>query len=121
MDTSREANRALTRRDWIATAFLVGLTLAVFSPALRCDFINLDDPEYVTRNPSVLRGLGWQGIRWAFTSFHTFYWHPLTWLSLQTDASLFGTGPLGFHLTNVLLHACNAGLSFLALRSLTGA
>jgi tetratricopeptide (TPR) repeat protein len=48
-------------------------------------------------------------------------WHPLTWLSLELDASLWGLDPRGFHLTNVLLHAANAALAFLALRSLTGA
>jgi hypothetical protein len=121
MNVPGEAGRALTRRDWLAAALLAGVTFAVFAPALGYEFINLDDPEYVTRNSFVGHGLSWQAIRWAFTSFHTFYWHPLTWISLQTDATLFGGRAFGFHLTNVLLHAGNAGLVFLALRTLTGA
>jgi tetratricopeptide (TPR) repeat protein len=84
-------------------------------------FVNYDDPEYVTRNPHVLAGLNWQGARWAATTLEMGNWHPLNWLSFQADATLYGPGPFGFHLTNLLLHAASAALLFLALRSLTGA
>ncbi len=91
-------------------------------PALRCDFVNFDDPQYVLENLPVLAGLSPEGTRWAFTTFSNSNWHPLTWLSLQLDVSLWGVGrPWGFHLTNVLLHAANTALLFLALRALTGA
>ena len=59
-------------------------------------------------------------MRWAFTTFTQANWHPLTWLSLQLDASIWGDKPFGFHLVNVVLHAANAALLFLALRALTG-
>ncbi len=111
----------LGRRDWLAAAALAGLTFAAFARALGCGFVNYDDTNYVTRNPQVTVGLSAAGVRWAFTTFHAANWHPLTWLSLQLDASLWGTEPFGFHLTSVLLHAANAALLFLALRSLTGA
>jgi tetratricopeptide (TPR) repeat protein len=113
------------RRDWLAAAALACVTFATFLPALRCGFINYDDPFYVTNNPLVLNGLCVAGVREAFTTFTQANWHPLTWLSLQLDASLWrksdGTlDPRGFHLTNVLLHAANAALLFGALRVLTG-
>jgi Tfp pilus assembly protein PilF len=117
----RISSTALARRDWLAAAGLAVVTFAVFAPAISYSFINYDDPEYVTRNPFVVRGLSAEGMRWAFTTFDSANWHPLTWLSLQLDASLFGTWPQGFHLTNVLVHAANAALLFLALRQLTGA
>jgi tetratricopeptide (TPR) repeat protein len=113
-------------RDGLTAAALAAVTFAAFYPALGCDFINFDDPEYVTKNPIVARGLSAAGTQWAFTSVSAFYWHPLTWLSLQMDASLShrpdgSLDPRGFHRTNVLLHAGSAALLFLALRSLTGA
>ncbi len=109
-------------RDALTAVLLGGITFAVFAPALSCKFVNLDDPYYVTRNPHVTAGLSAGGTRWAFTTFEFFNWHPLTWLSLQLDATLWhGPDPQGFHLTNVLLHAANAALAFLALRGLTGA
>jgi tetratricopeptide (TPR) repeat protein len=101
---------------------LAVLTCLTFSPALGHDFLRaFDDQEYVTENPNVLGGLGWGPLGWAFTTFHAGNWHPLTWVSLQADVTLFGPGPAGFHRTNVLLHAASAVLLFLALCRLTGA
>jgi tetratricopeptide (TPR) repeat protein len=114
------------RRDWQAAVVLAAFTAATFLPALRCGFINYDDPSYVLENDRVLDGLSLGGLRWAFTTFTDANWHPLTWLSLQLDATLWqtadgGPDPRGFHLTNLFFHAANAGLLFLALRALTGA
>jgi protein O-mannosyl-transferase len=111
----------LTRRDGMVAAVLAVCTFVAFAPALKLGFINLDDAHYATDNPHVTGGLTLDNIRWALTAYRPHYWHPLTWLSLQLDASLSWPNPLGFHLTNVLLHSCNAALLFLALRSLTGA
>jgi tetratricopeptide (TPR) repeat protein len=86
------------------------------------DFINYDDDYYVTDNPHVQAGLTAEGLRWAFSSlFDADSWHPLTWLSLQLDAQLFGTPAAGYHRTNVLLHAANTVLLFWLLKRLTGA
>ncbi len=109
-----------TRSSGLAALGLAALAFAAFVPALRCGFVNFDDPSYVSKTPQVLGGLSREGVRWAFTTFRVANWHPLTWLSLQLDASLWGAEPRGFHLTNVLLHAANAALLFLALRALTG-
>jgi tetratricopeptide (TPR) repeat protein len=97
----------------------------LFSPALACEFVNLDDSTYVIQNKSVKAGLSAQGLAWAFTTFDSANWHPLTWLSLQLDATLWRKAdgepaPAGFHATNILLHAANAGLLFLTLRALVG-
>jgi len=85
------------------------------------DFINYDDPNYVIRNTNVTRGLTADGIKWAFTSFAYYYWHPLTWLSLMTDVQLFGPKPGPMHIVNMVLHAANAALLLVALWMLTGA
>jgi Tfp pilus assembly protein PilF len=119
--TNTPPSSRLSPRDWITAAVLAGVTFAVFAPALNHGFVNFDDPECVMANPFVTRGLNLEGVRWAFTDLHTFYWQPLTWLSLQLDAQFSWPKPFGFHLTNVLLHAGNAALFFLALRALTGA
>jgi tetratricopeptide (TPR) repeat protein len=125
MHPAKSSPGPAVRRVWLAAAALGGLALAVFAPALDCDFVNLDDPGYVTGNTWVKRGLSAEGFRWAFTTYACANWHPLTWLSLQLDASLWKgpdgrPDPFGFHLTNVLLHAGSTALLFLALRALTG-
>jgi protein O-mannosyl-transferase len=96
-------------------------TLAVYFPVRHYGFVNYDDSGYFFSNPRVLTGLTWPNIHWAFTSGQDANWHPLTWLSLMLDATLFGTGPAAPHLTNVLLHTANSILLFLLLLRLTKA
>ena len=96
-------------------------TWLLFSRALGNDFVNYDDPDYVTANEHVRAGLNLAGINWALRSGEASNWHPLTWVSHMLDASLFGPNPRGHHATSVFLHAANAVLAFLAFRRLTGA
>jgi tetratricopeptide (TPR) repeat protein len=95
--------------------------LAVFWPALHCDFISYDDPDYVSSNPDVQHGLNWQSLQWSLTTAHADNWHPLTWVSHIVDYRLYGPKPAGHHLTSLLLHATNSVLLFLLLNRLTGA
>jgi len=98
---------------------LAAVTLAVYWPVTRCEFLNYDDPEYFASNPHVLAGLTPGNAIWAFTTGQTGNWHPLTWLSLMLDVNLFGQGPAGPHITNLLFHLANTVLVFLLLRRLT--
>ncbi len=108
------------RDETLVSLFLVMLTLGAFLPALGNRFVNFDDPLFVTENPHVLGGLSATGLRWAWSNIHAGYWQPLTWMSLQLDAQLFGDQPWGYHLTNCLWHAANGVLFFWTLRRLTG-
>src|SRR5262245_6642078 len=88
---------------------IVGLTLAVYSNVRHFGYIEFDDPDYVRNNPVVPAGLTWNGIKWAFTTGYDSNWHPLAWLSLMLDATIWTSGhPGGFHCTNLALHIANA-------------
>jgi protein O-mannosyl-transferase len=102
---------------------LAALTLVTFAGlgSDRFQFINLDDPDFVTENPHVQAGLTPQSIAWAWTTTHAYYWFPATWLSLELDTELYGKKPWGYHVTNVLLHTGSVVLLFLALDGMTGA
>jgi len=104
-------------KGWICLG-LGFITLLLYLPTLRHDFIQFDDQQYVTENPRVQTGLSIGGLRWAF-GFHAGNWHPLTWLSHMLDCQLYGLNPAGHHFTNLLLHAANTMLLFLGLRLLT--
>jgi len=106
---------------WWLALLLGALTLAIYSPLLRWDFVNYDDPDYVTANPRVQAGLTAGNVAWAFTTGQAGNWHPLTWLSLLLDVSLFGPGAAGFHFTNLLLHTVSTLLLFALLLQSTGA
>src|SRR5262245_32991744 len=101
-----------TRLDLGVAILLAAGTVAAFGPALTAGFIGLDDPQYVMINRQVLGGLTTKNVEWAWTTFFQSNWHPLTWLSLQLDATLFGAKPTAFHVINVALHAANAVLVF---------
>ena len=109
------------RREVIICLGLAAITLAVFWPVSGHDFINIDDPDYVTQNPAVQAGLSGPGLRWAFEASHANNWHPLTWLSHMLDCRLFGLKPGAHHLTNLGLHIATTLLLFLALNQMTGA
>jgi protein O-mannosyl-transferase len=99
---------------------LTAITLVVCWQALGFNFISYDDPSYVAENPYVHAGLTLDTAKWAITTPSLANWHPLTWISLMTDTSVFGTSPRGYHLTNVLLHILNTLLLFFLLIRMTG-
>lgn len=105
--------------SWLMALGIFLSTLILFLPAYWCDFIYLDDHDYVTGNLQVQRGMSWEGVGWAFTTSHASNWHPLTWLSHMMDCSLFGLNPGPHHLMNVLLHGVNAVLVFWLWQRLT--
>ena len=107
-------------RAWVVCGLLLLAVGLVFGQTVRHDFINLDDPEYVSENPHVTRGLSTEGIVWALTHRHHYNWCPLVWWSFMLDSQFFGPKPWGYHLTNVLLHAATAIGLFLVLRRMTG-
>jgi tetratricopeptide (TPR) repeat protein len=98
-----------------------GLTAWAFAPVLKTDFQVFDESAELFLNVHVNSGISWQNLRWALSSLEYSNWYPLTWISHMLDYTLFGAHPLGHHLTNVLFHATNGVLLFLALKKMTGA
>ena len=111
----------LDRRALLVVALLAALTLALFGPVVRFQFINVDDNVYVTGNHHIQQGLSWHNAAWALTSLEAANWHPATWLSHLLDVSIFGLNPAGHHTTSLLLHTLNVILLFLFLRYMTRA
>src|SRR5438309_2147179 len=122
--------------DLFVIIILITLTWVAFAPVLSkdFDFVNYDDEDYVLKNDEVRAGLFRKGVhlqeypgpswipdavRWSFTTMEAANWHPLTWLSLQLDAQIYGIQSAGFHRTNLLLHTAAAILFYLALRLMT--
>lgn len=109
------------KTKYIVGALLLFATIAVYWPAVGYDFINYDDPAYVTGNTHVRTGFTGESIRWAFTTTLMGNWNPLTWFSHMADAQLYGLNPAGHHLTNILLHGISVVLLFIFLERTTGA
>lgn len=104
--SNRHVNRAVALAA--GTAGLVCLLL--YLRTLGNDFIYTDDPAYVYNNMQI-RSLDRGMLAAAFTQlFAGDYWMPLTWISFAVDYHIWGLNPTGYHLTNSILHAVNAGL-----------
>jgi Flp pilus assembly protein TadD len=91
------------------------ITLAAFSPSLRNGFVDWDETGLIVENPNIRR-LGWDQIRWMFTSFHMGPYQPLPWLSLALDYHVWGLKPFGYHLSNLIWHTANAIVFFAVAR-----
>lgn len=95
------------------------LTLVAYRSVPENQFISFDDPQYVTENPQLQKGLNGETALWAFTTSQASNWHPLTWLSLLLDRELYGRNPAGYHWTNVILHLLGGLILFAALSRMT--
>lgn len=88
------------------------LVFICFLPALNNSLLDWDDAAYVVDNVQV-HSLNAATVKWAFGTFYLNYWAPLTMLSLALDYAIWGLNPLGYHLTNNILHSFCAAFSFL--------
>ena len=107
------------RNSVLLCLVLIGVTLSIFWQTAGHQFINFDDPLYVTNNPHVKGGFTGKNIAWAFTTTTASNWHPLTWLSHMADVEIFGLNPWGHHLTSVFIHTASTLLLFWLLAQIT--
>jgi tetratricopeptide (TPR) repeat protein len=108
------------KRKVVLCLLLVLVTLGFYNSIAQNRFTTLDDEVYILHNPHVRAGLTRNTFTYAFTTFDTGNWHPLTWMSHALDCQLFNLNPAGHHYVNLLLHALNAMLLFLLLEVATG-
>jgi tetratricopeptide (TPR) repeat protein len=100
----------------IFAAALAVMTVLAYLPATQCGFI-WDDDAYVTENPLLTAPDGLWRI-WFSTDQPSQYF-PLVYTSFRLEYSLWELNPLGYHLTNILLHAVNALLVWVLLKRLS--
>src|SRR2546427_1930643 len=104
------------RGSWLIPVLIALVTFAAFLPTLQNQFVTWDDQRNFLDNHDY-RGLGWTHLRWMWTT-HLGHYIPLTWMTLGLDYLLWGMNPVGYHLTNLLLHAANAVVFFFVVRRL---
>src|SRR5690348_8832218 len=105
------------RSSWAIPLGIALLTILAFLPVLHNGFVSWDDDRNFVENPH-FRGLGFDQLRWMWTTFHMGHYVPLSWMTLGLDYELWGMNPTGYHLTSLLLHAANAVVVFALLRRL---
>jgi tetratricopeptide (TPR) repeat protein len=103
---------------WFIPAVIALITFVVFLPTLQNGFVNWDDEAHLLENPHY-RGLGWEQLRWMFTTCFQGSCMALNWVTYGLDYVLWGMNPSGYHFTSLLVHVANAVVFyFLSLRLL---
>jgi cytochrome c-type biogenesis protein CcmH/NrfG len=109
----------------IAIGIAVGLallTIAVYSQTFTNGYAFFDDDGYVVDNPAVRQGISGASLKFAWSTFYLGNWIPLTWMSYQLDAALWGIQwPIAFHTVDLGLHVANVLLVFGLMKTCTGA
>lgn len=112
-------------KPWVLSLILVAITLAVFWPVWKFDFIDWDDWRLLAENPD-FSPVNWSAIWGYWIHGHSNLYAPLTY-TLWAVLAWFNqhwTGhiPLSpgiFHLANLLAHLVAVQFTFLLLRRLT--
>ncbi len=104
----------MARRNLIGFALIAVVAGIVYWPSLTGGFL-WDDDLLLTGSPLVKAADGLY--RMWFTTEPVDYW-PLTNSSFWLEWRLWGMNPIGYHVTNVLLHIANAALAWAILRRL---
>ncbi len=102
---------SLSLDNWVPLLLFV-LALICFSNTLDAELLpSWDDNRYVTKNP-LIRDLSPTGLWRMWSQFYFLHYIPVTLMSYALDYQLWKLNPLGYHLTNVLLHALNGVLVY---------
>ncbi len=106
----------MNKRDYIITFLIIlTITFGIYSNSLNNEFINYwDDNTYVTGN-DLIKSLKIENLKLIFTSIFFTDYYPVNILSYAIDYHFWGLNPLGYHITNVLIHTLNAFLIFLII------
>jgi Flp pilus assembly protein TadD len=97
------------RKLWPVWGVVVACVWMAFLPALGNGFVDFDDPGWILENTS-FRGLGWEQIRFAFTTSTGGVYQPLGWLVQSLTYAIYGLDPRGYHLVSLLFHVVNVVL-----------
>lgn len=107
------------KKGLIAAVLLSALVVIVYGQCGGFELVTYDDPGYVTNNERVMQGISAENIGWAFSSFQSSNYHPLTVVSHMLDTTLFGDSAGARHLVNVFFHLVNVLLLFFFLLKAT--
>jgi tetratricopeptide (TPR) repeat protein len=94
------------------------LTLILFGSSVNHQFVDLDDPQYVTENYTI-RQLNAESVGNIFSSFQNANYHPLTTTLNAIHYHFFKLNPMPYHATNLLLHLLNILLVFYLIYLMT--
>lgn len=111
-----------TSPRWIGSlgvGLLIICASATYASTLSNGFV-LDD-EYILVTNQAIRNIG-NAFRFFFENppDQPYFYRPIVLVSLAIDHAIWGLNPVGYHLTNLVLHVVNCVVVLMLLSSLTG-
>ena len=106
--------RQASQQDWLLALLLVAGTIIAYLPVWHAGVI-WDDESLVLSNPLIHRPDGL--FRFWFSTQPVDY-YPVTSTILWAEWRLWGASPMGYHVVNVVLHACSAVVLWRVLQRL---
>ena len=103
---------------WAIAAVII-FTALIYLRALNNGFANLDDDDYILKNPYI-RDFSLNGIKAIFTSVYFGMYHPLTTLSYLFEFRWFGMSPPPYHIINILFHLLSTWVVYKFVDELSG-
>ena len=100
------------------TLALAVLAVVVYLPALRDGFVSWDDYKFVVGNDALTSLPGLRRIWSSIELPASFPNYPLLFTIYWLEHHLWGLNPVGYHATNIVLHAVNTVLVFVLMRAL---
>ncbi len=111
------------------SALLILLGVLVFGQVYQYEFVQYDDPAYITNNKYVNKGITVDGLKWAILHQETGaplkhkgvnnLYHPLSLISHMIDVQCFELNAGAHHIMNLVIHLISTVFAFLFIKSLT--
>ncbi len=111
-DAAVQQNRDDGKTRFVFLVIII-VTLLCFLPDIYNDLLLTWDDGATIINNEHIRHLNFDTLLWAFSDFYCSDWLPLVWISFALEYAVWGLNPAGYHLTNNIIHALNAGMIFL--------
>jgi tetratricopeptide (TPR) repeat protein len=109
-----ELLRQASQQAWLLALLLVAGTIIAYLPVWHAGVI-WDDESLVISNPLIHR---LDGLSRFWFSTQPVDYYPVTSTMLWVEWRLWGANPMGYHVVNVLLHACSAVVLWRVLQRL---
>ena len=120
--TPTVAPQVAARAWWTVAVSVAALALALYANSLHGELF-FDDVNAIVNNAWVrtgdVLGILTHASWWSEARGHG--WRPVTTLTFAVDHALHGLAPVGYHVTNVLLHAAMSVLVFAVFTRVTAA
>ncbi len=104
------------KKLWWSLLAILFLTLIIYFPSLKNDFVSLDDDSYVINNPLIQQF----DLKVLFTTYWMGNYHPFVLLVYTFIFSIFNDSPFAYHFVNLLIHLLNTAIVLWMVFELVG-